>query len=218
MDKDLSLELQAQVIAAAEQDTPLRIIGGDSKAFYGGELIGEPDILFSFNNNDEGVYFSCECKLLNRTDRQGRWSSLAGEYIDEGVMRYINEQYSGGVNGGMIGYVIDGDITKAVNCINEAIEKRRENLGIEGKAELKKSHQEAEDALQGFEIGAREVEGRMEKRVQDIEGRISTFEKESTVLKRAVRFKEKVEEDIQQFSDIMLQLKEDKKDMFADFF
>ena len=42
MDKDLSLELQAQVIAAAEQATPLRIIGGDSKAFYGGELIGEP--------------------------------------------------------------------------------------------------------------------------------------------------------------------------------
>ncbi|MCG6969541.1 MAG: glycolate oxidase subunit GlcE [Gammaproteobacteria bacterium] len=41
MEKDLSLELQAQVTAASEQDTPLRIIGGDSKAFYGGELIGE---------------------------------------------------------------------------------------------------------------------------------------------------------------------------------
>jgi glycolate oxidase FAD binding subunit len=42
MEKDLSLELQAQVTAAYEQATPLRIVGGDSKAFYGSELIGEP--------------------------------------------------------------------------------------------------------------------------------------------------------------------------------
>lgn len=42
MGKDLSLELQAQVSAAYEQETPLRVIGGDSKVFYGNELIGEP--------------------------------------------------------------------------------------------------------------------------------------------------------------------------------
>jgi DNA repair exonuclease SbcCD ATPase subunit len=125
------------------------------------------------------------------------------------------------------------DVTGAIDYFKRDVEKEleghREEIYARGrelqelvvsiaegaKAELKKSHQEAEDALQGFEIGAREVEGRMEKRVQDIEGRISTFEKESTVLKRAVRFKEKVEEDIQQFSDIMLQLKEDKKDILS---
>jgi len=45
MGKDLSLELQAQVSAAYEQETPLRIIGGDSKAFYGGELMGAPLLL-----------------------------------------------------------------------------------------------------------------------------------------------------------------------------
>jgi glycolate oxidase FAD binding subunit len=42
MEKDLSTEIQAQVTSAYEQEKPLRIIGGDSKAFYGGELIGEP--------------------------------------------------------------------------------------------------------------------------------------------------------------------------------
>ena len=42
MTKDLSLDLQARVTAAYEQETPLRIIGGDSKAFYGAELNGEP--------------------------------------------------------------------------------------------------------------------------------------------------------------------------------
>jgi len=84
-------------------------------------------------------YFSCECKLLNKTNKHGRWSSLAGEYISKGVMRYVNEQYSGGSNGGMLGYVMDGDTDKAIKCINEAIEARKQNLGIEGKAELKRS-------------------------------------------------------------------------------
>jgi len=42
MDKDLSQELQAEVISAYELERPLRVIGGDTKAFYGGELTGEP--------------------------------------------------------------------------------------------------------------------------------------------------------------------------------
>lgn len=84
-------------------------------------------------------YFSLECKRLNEIDKKGKFSSLAGKYVDEGVMRYVSEQYSGGKNGGMIGYIMDGDIAKAVKCINDAIEKRKNNLSIEGKAELKKS-------------------------------------------------------------------------------
>jgi glycolate oxidase FAD binding subunit len=42
MANDISGDLQAQVVSAYEQGNTLRIIGGDSKAFYGGELIGEP--------------------------------------------------------------------------------------------------------------------------------------------------------------------------------
>ena len=84
-------------------------------------------------------YFSFECKLLNKTDNKGKWSSLAGEYVDNGVMRYINEQYSGGNNGGMIGYVMDGDTVKAIKCVNDAIEKRKEKLCINHKAQLRRS-------------------------------------------------------------------------------
>jgi len=84
-------------------------------------------------------YFSLECKRLNQIDDEGNFSSLAGKYVDEGVMRYVSGQYSGGKNGGMIGYVMDGDTVKAVNCVNDAIEKRKEKLGIKDKAELKKS-------------------------------------------------------------------------------
>ncbi len=84
-------------------------------------------------------YFSLECKLLNKTDRQGNWSSLAGKYIDEGVMRYISGQYSGGKNGGMIGYVMDGDIVEAIKRVDGAIENRKEQLGISGTVELRQS-------------------------------------------------------------------------------
>ncbi|HUT30115.1 MAG TPA: hypothetical protein VMX13_10015 [Sedimentisphaerales bacterium] len=84
-------------------------------------------------------YFSFECKLLNKTDHNGRWYSLAGEYIEEGVMRYVTGQYSGGDNGGMIGYVMDGDITKAIQHVNRAIQTRQERLRINHQPQLRNS-------------------------------------------------------------------------------
>jgi chromosome segregation ATPase len=83
------------------------------------------------------------------------------------------------------------------------------------KSELQQSHREAEDTLKGFEDMVQATQERLENRVEGIEQRIRAFERDSTVLKRAVRFKEKVEEDIEQFSGIMLQLKEDKRDILS---
>jgi len=104
-----------------------------------GRLIGKPDLIFSPFNNDEEQYFAFECKLLNKADKRGVWSSLLGKYIDDGLMRYISGQYSGGKNGGMIGYVVDGDTAKAVKCVNDAIEKRKAKLDIRGTVELRQS-------------------------------------------------------------------------------
>jgi hypothetical protein len=99
---------------------------------------GRIDIRFT-HGYSPSEYFSCECKLLNKIDENGKWSSLAGEYIDEGMMRYIDGKYSGGDNGGMIGYVMDGHTDKAVQSINNAIEQRKANLKIEGGDGLKNS-------------------------------------------------------------------------------
>ena len=41
MSVDISCELQARVIKASENKTPLRIQGGNSKAFYGNVVKGE---------------------------------------------------------------------------------------------------------------------------------------------------------------------------------
>jgi chromosome segregation ATPase len=114
------------------------------------------------------------------------------------------------------------DVEKEIGGSRELIyEKGRElqelvtSLAGGAKADLEASHGEAEKTLHGFEIEVAEVQDRIEKRVGDIERRIDEFERESTVLKRAIRFKEKVEEDIERFSDIMMQLKEDKKDILS---
>ncbi len=126
-----------------------------------------------------------------------------------------------------------GDVSDALDYFRSNVEKEIEgsreliyekgrelqelvtSLAGGAKADLEASHGEAEKALRGFEIEAAEVHDRIEKRAGDIERRIDEFERESTVLKRAIRFKEKVEEDIERFSDIMMQLKEDKKDILS---
>jgi DNA repair exonuclease SbcCD ATPase subunit len=126
-----------------------------------------------------------------------------------------------------------GDVSDALAYFRKDVEKQMEDsrehiyekgrelqelvnsLAEGAKAELESSHGEAETALHGFETEVSEVQSRIEKRVEEIEQRIGNFEKESTVLKRSIRFKEKVEEDIERFSDIMMQLKEDKKDILS---
>jgi len=81
--------------------------------------------------------------------------------------------------------------------------------------EMEKSKNEAEGILKGFEEDVASLQEKIEKRIKDIEKRISEFEKESSIIKRASRFKERVEGDIEKFSDLIYQLKEDKKDIMS---
>lgn len=54
-------------------------------------------------------------------------------------MRYVSGHYSGGENGGMLGYVMDGDTVRAIASVNAALENRKEKLCINHKPELRKS-------------------------------------------------------------------------------
>lgn len=59
---------------------------------------------------DEDHYVAFECKRLNVAGDGGR-ASLAGPYVADGVARYVREQYARRLPlGGMIGYVLDGDL------------------------------------------------------------------------------------------------------------
>jgi hypothetical protein len=98
-----------------------------------GELIGRIDLRLVHGHREE-VYFAFECKRLNVV-RGDKRSSLAAEYVQEGMMRYVRGQYAGALDkGGMLGYVMDGKVSEAIDFVREAIDSRREllRLGVGG--------------------------------------------------------------------------------------
>lgn len=83
-----------------------------------------------FLDNSKQKYIAYECKRLNRIGSDGsRRGSLAGEYFDKGVMRYVTAQYAEKLPYGcMLGYVMDGDVEFALKQLNLALDNRKRNL------------------------------------------------------------------------------------------
>lgn len=103
-----------------------------------GNELGRIDLIFTHGNRED-VYFSFECKRLNVV-LNGRRKILATEYMKAGMMRYITSQYAASLlHGGMIGYILDGDSTTAINRINEEIKKHCKELKINSPEKLYKS-------------------------------------------------------------------------------
>ncbi len=96
-----------------------------------GEELGRIDLKFSPAESAlEEVYFAFECKRLNAFEN-GRRRTLAPEYVTEGMMRFVDGQYGGSVlQGGMIGYVLDGRCGDAIRLVAKNIEARRQALKI----------------------------------------------------------------------------------------
>ncbi len=85
------------------------------------------------------VYFAVECKRLRINPPSG-FKALAGEYVKDGMLRYFNGQYAEGLDkGGMLGYVLDGEIDKALNDVKKAIENRRTSLHMGQEETLRRS-------------------------------------------------------------------------------
>jgi hypothetical protein len=83
--------------------------------------IGRKDLAF-YPSFEEEIYFCLEAKRLNATV-SGASKSLADEYVKNGMQRFVDRKYSPQVrHGGMLGYVLDGDIPRAIanvgNCIS----------------------------------------------------------------------------------------------------
>lgn len=84
---------------------------------------GRIDIRF-IHGHDESVYFAFECKRLNVPINGGR-KALASEYVEEGMMRFVTGKYASGLKqGGMIGFVMDGDSTAVATKIDVEIRTR----------------------------------------------------------------------------------------------
>ena len=91
---------------------------------------GRMDIVFSPLLAAEQVYFCLECKRLN-VKKSGSTRSYATEYVVHGMMRFIAGRYASQVpQGGMLGYVLDGDLARAVERVSMAVGRRWEELGM----------------------------------------------------------------------------------------
>lgn len=83
---------------------------------------------------DQGCtrYLAYECKRLN-VYYNGARQSLATSYVNEGVKRFITEQYAEGLPVGcMLGYVLDGDIDFARGRVHAAINTNKGAIGLTG--------------------------------------------------------------------------------------
>jgi len=114
------------------REVPLSTEGGHKE-------LGRLDLMF-IRGLRPSVYFSFECKRLRVTLPDGAFSALAGKYVTEGMNRYFNGQYASGLDkGGMLGYVMDGDTTDAIDDVSKAIEARRKVLHMTERAKLRRS-------------------------------------------------------------------------------
>ena len=83
-------------------------------------------------NQDRDCYLAYECKRLHDVREDGR-RSLAGEYVRDGLSRFVAAQYSENLPVGcMLGYVLDGDMAHAASSVREKIIACRRKIALIG--------------------------------------------------------------------------------------
>lgn len=90
-----------------------------------GEISGRTDLGFRHLSSRTRFYI-LECKRLNipADAKRKRADSNADNYVADGMTRFVTGQYSPEMPcGGMLGYVMDGDIPKARAAVERALEK-----------------------------------------------------------------------------------------------
>lgn len=95
-----------------------------------GAELGRVDLRF-MHGFRESVYLVFECKRLNVRQADGRVRSLATPYVTEGMMRFVTSQYAEGLPvGGMLAYVMDSDVARAVAAVEARVGQMKGGLKI----------------------------------------------------------------------------------------
>lgn len=103
-----------------------------------GDELGRMDIAFKPLVASDKIYFCLECKRLNvREPNTPRPRTYFSEYVRCGMLRFINGQYAGAVrNGGMLAFVLDGNISAAIEGVQANILANRLELGMSSPADF----------------------------------------------------------------------------------
>jgi hypothetical protein len=129
-----------------------------------GEDTGRLDIVFILPVPREDIYFGLEGKRLNVV-KDGTTRAYAAEYVKFGMMRFIKGQYSRAVrHGGMIGYVLNGDIGHAIANVEANVQAAYSALGmsapgillssaaVHGDSRVRETHHQRNHELNTFRI------------------------------------------------------------------
>jgi hypothetical protein len=85
--------------------------------------------------DDESVYLACECKRLNVPYKSGT-RGLVGEYVDDGLMRFVSSQYANGLPlAMMLGYVMNAKLDHARKGLRRAITVRSKLIKLKSTAD-----------------------------------------------------------------------------------
>ena len=80
--------------------------------------------------DDEDVYLACECKRLNVPYKSGV-RGLVGEYVDNGLMRFVSGQYSNGLPlAMMLGFVMNARVDRARRGLRRAMKVRAQTINL----------------------------------------------------------------------------------------
>jgi hypothetical protein len=104
-----------------------------------GEELGRLDISLRPLVPREDIYFCLEGKRLN-VIKDGKTRPYASEYVTLGMQRFVTGQYAKEVlHGGMVGYVLNGDIATAISNVGNSVQRHHVELSMTPPGELAKS-------------------------------------------------------------------------------
>lgn len=104
-----------------------------------GEDLGRLDIAFVPLVPREDIYFCLESKRLNVV-KDGQRRAYASEYVTKGMLRFVSGQYAKCVrHGGMLGYVLDGNVDGARENVQANIQQHYSALCMEKPGALEPS-------------------------------------------------------------------------------
>jgi hypothetical protein len=111
-----------------------------------GNELGRMDIAFlPFVSSDE-IYFCLECKRLN-VRGLGGIRPYSVEYVRFGMLRFVSGQYAGAVrNGGMLAFVLNGDVAGAIAGVEDNIRTLHVLLGMDAPGSFQTSRLRPTDA------------------------------------------------------------------------
>jgi len=97
---------------------------------------GRKDIVFFPSLQEQEIYLCLEAKRLNAVV-SGVRRSLADEYVKKGMQRFVDGKYARFVrHGAMLAYVLDGDVDRAIQNIENNIRNRLSELRMDKNGSL----------------------------------------------------------------------------------